>query len=393
MKSVLFGAQENKMTMKKLDFTKGKLVRLSEMFSTAATFLPEDKEPTVSASSYCVMLSDSKKVVLGSNLDTHRQVASLTKLMTALTVNHICKQYSVDMNATKVKTDNDSALMEGTSAGLKCGDELSIVDMLHGMLLPSGNDAATALANHFGKFLSCMYSSQQYQPLASRFDALKEYYDEHYKNDSVKLFMFVMNRMAKEIGIKDTHFENPTGLQHKKSYSTAYDMAVLSSAFASHPNLMAVVQKKNYHYSVYNNSEDIVKILVMRALLVTVVACLLSTGLAVKGVDVSQPFSSSTYTCMKNNGVAFSIIRGYCSFGGLDTHAVEGLNAARAAGLITDIYMFPCRGKSATTQVNEMMGGIPNNLFGMVWIDVETNPSTGCSWSGHDAASNCAFLQ
>ena len=119
-----------------------------------------------------------------------------------------------------------------------------------------------------------------------------------------------------------------------------------------------------------------------------VVLCVLAT----KGVDVSQPFSTSTYQCMKNNGVSFSIIRGYCSYGGVDSHAVAGLQAARAAGLITDVYIFPCRGKSATAQVNEMFGAISSSLFGMVWIDVEANPSSGCSWNGHDPNSNCAFL-
>lgn len=94
------------------------------------------------------------------------------------------------------------------------------------------------------------------------------------------------------------------------------------------------------------------------------------TVLAVKGVDVSQPFATSVYQCMKNNGVAFVIIRGYCSYGGIDTHAVTGLQNAKAAGLITDVYMFPCRGKNATAQVNEMFNGIPSNLFGMVWLDI-----------------------
>lgn len=131
----------------------------------------------------------------------------------------------------------------------------------------------------------------------------------------------------------------------------------------------------------------------MKSTLLIIAACLIAAVFAVKGVDVSQPFSSATYSCMKNNGVEFAIIRGYCSYGGIDSRAVEGLNAARSVGLITDIYMFPCRGKSATAQVNEMMAGIPNNLFGMVWIDVETNPSSGCQWTGHDAASNCAFVQ
>jgi hypothetical protein len=66
---------------------------------------------------------------------------------------------------------------------------------------------------------------------------------------------------------------------------------------------------------------------------------------AVLGVDVSQLFPTSTYQCMKSNGYTFAIIRGYCSYGGPDHNAVQNLNNARAAGLITDIYMFPCRGK------------------------------------------------
>ncbi len=76
------------------------------------------------------------------------------------------------------------------------------------------------------------------------------------------------------------------------------------------------------------------------------------------GVDVSQLFSTATYQCMKNNGYNFAIIRGYCSYGGVDSNIISNLNNARAAGLITDIYMFPCRGKSATAQVDQMMAAI-----------------------------------
>lgn len=83
-----------------------------------------------------------------------------------------------------------------------------------------------------------------------------------------------------------------------------------------------------------------------------VLISLAGTASCVLGVDVSQLFSTSTYQCMKSNGYQFAIIRGYCSFGGLDTHAVQSLSNAKSAGLITDIYMFPCRGKSATAQVD-----------------------------------------
>ena len=125
---------------------------------------------------------------------------------------------------------------------------------------------------------------------------------------------------------------------------------------------------------------------------ILILAGLIGSATCVLGVDVSQLFTTSTFQCMKNNGYSFAIIRGYCSFGGIDTHAVQSLTNAKSAGLITDIYMFPCRGKSATAQVDEMIEKIPGNLYGMVWIDIESNPSSGCSWSGHDANSNCQFV-
>ena len=115
-------------------------------------------------------------------------------------------------------------------------------------------------------------------------------------------------------------------------------------------------------------------------------------GMSVLGVDISQLFSVSTYQCMKNNGVRFAIPRGYCSFGGVDSHVKENLANAKSAGLITDIYMFPCRSKDPSTQVSQMMSAISGSLYGMVWIDVETNPSPGCSWSGHSGSSNCDYV-
>ena len=63
----------------------------------------------------------------------------------------------------------------------------------------------------------------------------------------------------------------------------------------------------------------------------------------------------------------------------------------KAAGLQTDTYMFPCRGKNATAQVNEMIDNIPGNLYDRIWIDIETNPSAGCTWSGYTSEQNCKF--
>ena len=103
---------------------------------------------------------------------------------------------------------------------------------------------------------------------------------------------------------------------------------------------------------------------------ILVVLIFVVSSLCTLGVDVSQLFSTSIYQCMKNNGYSFAIIRGYCSYGGVDPNIVTNLQNAKAAGLITDIYMFPCRGKSASAQVDQMMAAIPGNLYGMVWVDV-----------------------
>lgn len=119
---------------------------------------------------------------------------------------------------------------------------------------------------------------------------------------------------------------------------------------------------------------------------------MLWTVSAVNGVDIANAMTTATFTCLKNSGNTFAIVRAYRSGGSLDLNAVSNLQNARAAGLSTDVYMFPCRGKNATTQVNELFNGVTNSLFSTVWIDVETNPSPGCSWSGHDATTNCNFL-
>jgi hypothetical protein len=114
-------------------------------------------------------------------------------------------------------------------------------------------------------------------------------------------------------------------------------------------------------------------------------------SLCVLGVDVSQPFSTATYQCMKNNGYTYVIMRGWYSFGSVDVHVVDNLRNAKAAGMITDIYMFPCRSKSASAQVDQMMADISGSLYGMIWLDIETNESPNCGW-GTNYNGNCDYV-
>ena len=82
-----------------------------------------------------------------------RQVASLTKIMTAYVVLDIMSRFKINEHETFVKILPISASLIGTSASLLCFDTLSVWELLHGMMLPSGNDAAQSLAIHFGLLL------------------------------------------------------------------------------------------------------------------------------------------------------------------------------------------------------------------------------------------------
>ena len=130
----------------------------------------------------------------------------------------------------------------------------------------------------------------------------------------------------------------------------------------------------------------------MRSVVAMAALCLTSV-LATKGVDYSTPQSVSTHQCWKNNGMSFAIPRAYKSYGAFDSNAIQNVANAHAAGIpYVDIYMFPCRGKSASAQVSELVSGMGGAQYGMIWLDIETNPSSGCSWSSFSAASNCQFV-
>lgn len=109
----------------------------------------------------------------------------------------------------------------------------------------------------------------------------------------------------------------------------------------------------------------------MKNLVVLGIVILLIVGCySIHGIDIANPYSASVYTCLKNQGNSFAIIRALRSPGVLDTNAKQSLQYAKAAGLSTDIYIFPCRGKSPTSQVNDVISDISSASYSTIWIDV-----------------------
>lgn len=157
-------------------------------------------EVTVSAQSAVLMEAESGRVLYAKDGNTPRLIASTTKLMTALVA--LESGHSLEENVT---IPAQAAGVEGSSLYLKTGETVKLKTLLYGMLLHSGNDAATAVA------LYCA--------------------------GSLEAFAEQMNEKARELGMINSHFTNPTGLDGEEHYSTAYDMALLARACLQTPEL------------------------------------------------------------------------------------------------------------------------------------------------------------
>jgi hypothetical protein len=104
-------------------------------------------------------------------------------------------------------------------------------------------------------------------------------------------------------------------------------------------------------------------------------ALTVGTAIATKGVDFSTPLSLSTFKCFKENGMSFAIPRAYRSYGSFDTNAIENIKNARAAGIpYVDVYAFPCRSKSAKSQIDDLIQKLGSKHFLKFVGDRDTNP-------------------
>ena len=170
----------------------------------AVLFLPVK---AVSAKSAYVLDTVSERVLFARNETRKSLIASTTKIMTALVV---CEQCNV---LDRMRIPKEAVGIEGSSMYLQEGEILTVQDLLYGLMLHSGNDAAVALAIYCG--------------------------------GTVEGFAQLMNDKARVLGLKNTHFENPNGLDAPNHYSTARDLAVLASYAMENPVFQKTVSAKN----------------------------------------------------------------------------------------------------------------------------------------------------
>lgn len=186
--------------------------RLLVVLAVLALFCPicygkEMAPPAISAESAILVDAASGRVLYEKDAHSKRLIASTTKLMTALVA------LESTPHLDKIIMVKPEYQAEGSSMYLKVGEELTLEELLYGLLLASGNDAALAIAG------GCA--------------------------GEVATFVDWMNEWAADLGMEDSHFANPNGLDDEEHYSTAYDMALLAQAVLRNETLREMVATRS----------------------------------------------------------------------------------------------------------------------------------------------------
>ena len=179
------------------------------------------REPAIAAHSAILVEQESGKVLYAKSETSRMYPASLTKLLTALVV----MKYAGDLDSTvAVGEEVQRVEVNSSLAGLYPGDRISLRDLLYGMLLPSGNDAAYAAAVYTAR----VHLNNRDLPV----------------EQAVRSFVGLMNQMAQQIGATHSKFANPDGYHDPEHYTTASDLALISGKVMKQDFLRQVVSQE-----------------------------------------------------------------------------------------------------------------------------------------------------
>ncbi|TXS37047.1 D-alanyl-D-alanine carboxypeptidase [Streptomyces sp. or43] len=206
--------------------TAGAVIAGGAFASTAQAAAPP--VPKIVAKGGFVMNNGTGKTLFTKAADTRRSTGSTTKIMTARVV-LAQKGLNLDSKVTVQKAYSDYIVAKGgSSARLIVGDKVTVRQLLYGLMLPSGCDAAYALADKFGSGST----------RAAR----------------VKSFIGKMNSTAKTLGLKNTHFDSFDGISNGSNYSTPRDLTKLASSAMKYSAFRAVVKTKSTKQKVTTKS-------------------------------------------------------------------------------------------------------------------------------------------
>ena len=172
-----------------------------------------------SAASAIVIDGVTNEILYEKNAYEERSMASTTKIMTSLIA---CESGKLD---DIVSVTDEMVNVIGTSLGLRAGDKISLYDLVVGMLIVSGNDAANAVAIHLG--------------------------------GSIESFAEMMNEKAQSIGMKNSLFVTPSGLDEGNHHSTAYDMAILASNALNNEFFAQICKKRRMEVTINGEKQAV----------------------------------------------------------------------------------------------------------------------------------------
>ena len=176
-------------------------------------------EPSINSRAAIVYERSSGIVLYSKNENEKRKMASTTKIMTAIVVIE-------NSNLNDIITISQKAASTGGSRlGLHTGDKISIENLLYGLLLCSGNDAAVALAESVG--------------------------------NSIDGFANLMNQKSTELGLHSTHFVTPHGLDDDNHYTTAYELAIITNYALNNKTFCKFVSTKNHTITINNSPKNL----------------------------------------------------------------------------------------------------------------------------------------
>ena len=176
-------------------------------------------EPKINSRKAVVFDRNSKTILYGKEENTKCAMASTTKIMTAIVVLE-------NANLTEmVEVSKKAAGTGGSRLGLKSGDKITVLDLLYGLMMCSGNDAAVALAEKVG--------------------------------GNIEGFSVLMNNKAKDLNLQSTNFVTPHGLDKPEHYTTAYELAKITDYALNNKKFANIVNTKNYTVNINGSPKNI----------------------------------------------------------------------------------------------------------------------------------------
>lgn len=185
--------------------------------------------PKCTSHNWAVIDGNTGNLLFGEKHKERKEIASLTKIMTLYTTLSIAKKFNINLKEEDVTVSREASRVIGTRAEIKEGEIFKAYDLLFAMMLPSGNDVAQCLSEHFGMYLAKEATKININLMVAR-----------------KHFIQEMNNNGKVVGLQHTKFNNPTGLGDQFNKLTAEDLGRLCAAAMKVPEFAEVVSTKQY---------------------------------------------------------------------------------------------------------------------------------------------------